>query len=73
MAAVKINGKVALLRKRVRQECSLPPIIFHFFIAYAFHDVKEKCISGIKSYGETIQLLRTAVDIVVLTDGKKEL
>lgn len=55
MAALKIDGynKVAVIKKRVRQQYSLFPLLLSLFIKYGLQDVKEKIRAGIKIQGKT--------------------
>lgn len=62
MEAIKIEEyeKKAVIKKGVRQGCSLCPLIFILLIQYVLNDIKEKCRIGIEIHFETIQKLRFA-------------
>lgn len=53
---IKIEGyeKEVIIKKVVKQVCSLPSLLFNLFIDNVLHDDKNKRTAEIKTYGEKI-------------------
>ena len=70
---IEEHKKEALIRKGVRQGCSLSPLLFNLYMELAVNDVKEQFRFGVTVQGEKIKMLRFADDIVILAESKKDL
>jgi len=68
LAVIKIQYEVekAKINKRIRQGCTLYPIIFNAYIQEAVDMIKENTNLGIKINGQTISILRFADDIALI-------
>lgn len=69
---IKDVKKYALVRKGVRQGCSVSPLLFNIFIESAIKQFKEKT-KGVKVNGRQIHSIRFADDIALVAENERDL
>lgn len=69
---IKDVKKYALVGKRVRQGCSVSPLLFNIFIESAIKQFKEKT-KGVKVNGRQIHSIRFGDDIALIAENERNL
>ena len=69
---IKDVKKCALIRKGVRQGCSVSPLLFNIFIESAIKTFKERT-KGVKVNGRQIHSMRFANDIAIVAESERDL
>uniref|UniRef100_A0A8D8XEA4 Craniofacial development protein 2 n=1 Tax=Cacopsylla melanoneura TaxID=428564 RepID=A0A8D8XEA4_9HEMI len=66
----------AVIKKGVRQGCSLSPYLFNLYVQEAINKIREECQVGIDieaEITEKVDMLRFADDIAIVTDNENDL